>query len=124
MGGRAAYRTVSYGTMKRFTALFLVYTSYCIVVFITSQHRNNRIVADKMVKKVKGIAVIIKKLRVAVLLQILVVKKISAAAAKTGVVALAFAHPEDELRQETRLAVERKDGQRMLSRRRMDIFER
>jgi hypothetical protein len=55
-----------------------------------------------MVKKVKGIAVIIKKLRVAVLLQILVVKKISAAAAKTGVVALAFAHPEDELRQETR----------------------
>ena len=89
MGGRAAYRTVSYGTMKRFTALFLVYTSYCIVVFITSQHRNNRIVADKMVKKLKRIAVINKKSRVTFF-------------DKTGVVALAAAHPEDELRQETR----------------------
>jgi hypothetical protein len=69
---------------------------------ITSQHRDNRIVADKMVKKLKGIAAIKKKIRVALLLQILVVKKISATAAKTGVVALAYAHPEDELRQETR----------------------
>jgi hypothetical protein len=55
-----------------------------------------------MVKKLKRIAVINKKSRVTILFQILVVNKISAAAAKTGVVALASAHPEDELRQETR----------------------
>ena len=54
---------------------------------ITSQHRNNRIVADKMAKKLKDIAAINKKLRVAVLLQIPAVKKISSAVAKTGVVA-------------------------------------
>jgi len=60
-----------------------------------------RIVADAMVKKMKGIAAINKKLRVAVLLQIPAIKKISVAAAKTGVVA-SCAHPEDELRQETR----------------------
>ncbi len=69
---------------------------------ITSQHRNNRIVADNLVKKLKGIAAINKKLRVAVLLQNPVVKKIFLAATKTVVVALASAHPEDEHRQETR----------------------
>ena len=69
---------------------------------ITSQQRNSRIVADKMVKKLKGIAAINKKLKAAVLLQNPALKKISVAAAKTGVVALASAHPEVELRQETR----------------------
>jgi hypothetical protein len=54
-----------------------------------------------MVKKLKGIAAINKKLKVAVLLQIPAIKKISAAAAKTGVVA-SCVHPEVELRQETR----------------------
>jgi len=62
-----------------------------------------RIVADKMGinKRLKGISALNKKLRTAVLLQIPAIKKISAASAKTGVVA-SCAHPEDELRQETR----------------------
>ncbi len=89
---------------------------------ITSQHRNNRKVADKMAKKLTGIAAINKKLRVAVLLQIPVVKKISFAAAKTG-----LSHKHLRIRRTNfvkkhGLAVKRKAGQRMLSRRRMDIF--
>ena len=47
-----------------------------------------------MFKKLKGIAAINKKLKAAVLVQNPALKKISAAAAKTGVVALASAHPE------------------------------
>ena len=76
---------------------------------ITSQQRNNRIVADKMVKKLKGIAAINKKLKATVLLQNPALKKISAAAAKTGVVALASAHPEVELRQTGVVADGRKE---------------
>ncbi len=103
----------------------MVYTSYYTVVFNNikaSQHRNNRIVANESVKKLKEIAAINKKIRVEVLLQNHVVKMISAAAAKTG-----MSHQHLRIRRTNfvkkhGLAVESKDGQRKLSRRRMDIF--